>query len=240
MALTGLAIRYDFLQFVSLMLRIGQNEYELVFMHSGFTVFVYPPKESVLDREQLWILELHYVPSAPNYTPREDGKIEYLKVFFRAEKYAVNDWRQLSGFGLDGENDDTMVMAHVQNLLFDGHKEEIWDLGNAWLEVEQKQDYLFHCEFDGSLVRADGTEVEMTFKDDVPFREAIVHVPLNAANPVNTAHAMVARNFKLTESAGNKVYPYDPTRPTWQNIHINSHHTVHLTTPWRQQNSPAP
>ena len=37
----------------------------------------------------------------------------------------------------------------------------------------------------------------------------------------------------LTEFGGNKVHPYDPTRPTLFNIHINSHHTVTLQMPWR-------
>ena len=235
MALPGLATRWDLAQLVFLMLRIGQNEYELVFVNSGFTVYVYPPNEAVLKREQLWILELHYVPSATHYTPREDGEIEYLNVQFRAEEYAVKDWRQLSGLGLDTEEDSWFGFASAENLVIGDYREESWKVLPGWLEVEHTHDYLFHCKFDGSLVRTDGTEVDMEFEDDVPFREAIVYVPLNAANPVNTARAMVARNFKLTESAGSQVHPYDPTKPAHPSIHINSHHTVHLTTPWRQQ-----
>ena len=172
------------------MLRIGQNQYDLVRAQSGFTVFLYPDRDDGLNRQQVWVLEAHYVPGDTQYTPRADGELEYLNLSIRSEFYAVKDWRKLSGLGLDTESNEWIGQACLNNLLFNKYKEECLTLRPGWLEVEHLRDFLFHCEFDGEVVRADETVEEVEFKDDIPFGELVVYVPINAADPVAKAKAL--------------------------------------------------
>ena len=217
------------------MLRIGSNHYELVRVHGGFSVDLTHKSDDVMQREQVWSFEAHFVPAEDKYTLPSHGRPEYLSFSLRSEEYLVADWRQLSGFGLDKEGDHWFGWGSLQNLIREGYKEESWQVIPGWFEVERSQDYLFHCEFFGARRLPDGTEEEMEFKADLPFREATVYVPVNAADPTATARTMAARAVKLTALAGSDVLRYDPTRQSWLNAHINSHHRVTLQTPWRSE-----
>ena len=154
------------------MLRLGDNEYELVRVQSGFSVTLQSPDGDPMKRNQVWKLVAHYAPSERRYTVRADGESEYLRVTFQSEEYAVTDWRQLSGLGLDQAGYHWLGFVSVENLLVGRFDKEQWDVVPGWLEAEWKHDYLFHCEFDGSRKLADGTEEEMEFEDDLPFGEA--------------------------------------------------------------------
>ena len=146
----------------------------------------------------------------------------------------MKDWRQLSGLGLDTEDDEWIGHVYLENLLVGDYRDEGWTIRPGWLEVERVRDYLFHCEFDGSVERADGKEEDVEFKDDVPFQEVITYVPINAADPVAAAQAMARRLVGLTEFAGSRVTPYDAKRPSSLISQINTHHCVTLRTPWLQ------
>jgi hypothetical protein len=217
------------------MLRLGSNQYELVRVHSGFSVTLLPPGEDFMKRDQVWELEACYIPSEHTYTPRADGELEYLKVAFRCEDYAVKDWRQLSGFGLDTDTDKFLVFASVENALLGRFEKESWGVIPGWLEVERTNGYLFHCTFNGFRKLPDGTEEEMEFTDEIPFSEATAYVPINAADPEATAKTMAARAVGLTEGAVTKIHRYDPQKKSYLGIRINTHHRVTLRTPWRQQ-----
>lgn len=217
------------------MLRLGSNEYDLVRVHSGFSVTLFPPGEDRRKRLQKWELEAAYVPREDHYTLRADGEPEYLRVVFQSEEYAVNNWRKLSGLDLDKADDHWFGWAWVENRLVGLTEKENWSIIPGWMEVEPVRDYLFHCEFSGFRKLKDGTEEEMEFKDDLPFKEATAFVPINAADPEATARAMAARTVGLTEFAGSKTQHYDPERQSYLNIRINTHHIVTLQTPWRRQ-----
>jgi hypothetical protein len=216
------------------MLRIGTNEYELVRVQSGFAVTLHSPDVDVLKRNQVWELVAHYAPHENRYTLRADGEPEFLRVVLQSEEYAVKDWRKLSGLGLDQEGDHWFGHAWIENLLVGHYDKEQWSLVPGWLDVELKHDYLFHCEFDGSRKLADGTEEDMEFKDDLPFKEVTAYAPINTADPVAAARAMAARTVGLTEFAESRVQPYDPQRKSHLSIRVNTHHIVTLQTPWRQ------
>lgn len=217
------------------MLRLGNNEYELVRVHSGFSVTLFPPGEDVMKRLQKWELVACYVPRDDRYTLRADGEREYLRLIFQSEEYAVSDWRNLSGLNLDKPDTEWFGWSCMENLLVGLSEKESWSIVPGWLEVEPVRDYLFHCEFNGYRKFKDGADEAMEFKDDLPFAEATAYVPINAADPEATARAMAARTVRLTEFAGSKIRRYDPTQKSWLNIHINTHHRVTLQTPWRRQ-----
>jgi len=218
------------------MLRIGQNHYQLVGVYSGFSVELCAKAEDVLGREQVWDLDLHYVP-ADRYTPRADGELEYLVLTIRSEEYAVADWRKLSGFDLDNDDDHWMGSVALENKMVGRYEQESWKVLLGWLEAERVRDYFFRCRFDGSRILADGTEEEMEFEEELPFREVVAYVPLNAADPVAVARKMAARMVGLQEIAGSRVQPYDPKKETYFDIRINSHHRVTLITPWQGSSS---
>jgi hypothetical protein len=216
------------------MLRIGTNQYELVRLHSGFSVTINPKADDVLHREQVWELETHYLPADADYTPRADGTLEYLKLTLYSEEYAVKDWRKLSGLGLDTESKTWFGHAWLENLLGGcRHAEESWNIIPGWLEVERTEEYLFHCTFDGEIERDNGGKEDVEFEDDIPFRELLVRVPINAADPVATAQAMSARTVGLNEFAASRTQRYDPERKSFARAKINTHHLVTLETPWR-------
>ncbi len=220
------------------MLRIGFNHYELVRVHSGFSVTLTNKSDDAIKREQVWDLEAHYVPSEFRHTPREDGRPEYLRLSLRSEDYHVADWRELSGFGLDTEDDSWFCWAKLENLIAGfPYKAENWRVIPGWLEVKRAGDCLFHCEFFGCRKLADGTEEELEFKDELPFREVTAYVPINAADPLAKAKEMAARMLQLTDIAQSRVQAYDPAKNSYLSLRINSHHCVTLQTPWRQEHA---
>ena len=179
--------------------------------------------------------EAHFVPASEKYTMPEHGRPEYLRFDLLSEEYHVSDWRELSGFGLDKEDGRWFGWSSLTNLIPEGHKKDNWQVLPGWFEVERLRDYLFHCEFFGERKLPDGTEEELEFKADLPFREATAYVPINASDPRAAGRAMAARSLRMTEVAASEVQRYDPTRQTWLNLHINSHHRVTLHTPWRSE-----
>ena len=214
------------------MLRIGANEYELVRVHSGFSVALHAKRDDALGREQVWELEAHYVPGE-NYTPRADGEPEYLSLNIRSEEYQVADWRALSGLGLDTEETTWLGWCSLSNLLVGRYDKESWSLTDGWLEVERLRDYLFHCEYTGARKLADGSFEAVELKDDLPFKEIVAYVPINAADPVAAAKAMAKRTIGLNAFAETRLLPYNPQQKTYFSIHVNSHNRVTLQTPWR-------
>ena len=83
--------------------------------------------------------------------------------------------------------------------------------------------------------RAQETSVlsgEFRLRVEVPFYDATVRVPLNAADPLATAASNARREIGLSAHARHQMNPFDPNRPIWKPIE-NSHHSVLLETPWR-------
>lgn len=214
------------------MLRIGQKQYELVRAQSGFFVELFPPDP--IKRTQSWRLDAHYVPCEGN-PPRADGLWEYLRLTLHSEHYHLDNWRNLTGLGLDNDDEDTWFGgADLENLLAGRfvHEEDIILPGR--LEVTWVNDYLFHCEFDGTLRREDKTEEDLEFADDLPFAEVSVGVPINAADPVATALALAKRAVGLTEISGGRVTRHDWRIKEGRQGPLLDHHQVSLQTPWRQ------
>jgi hypothetical protein len=211
------------------MLRIGQKQYELVRAQSGFHVELFPP--DCLKRTQEWRLDAHYVPCDGN-APRADNKWEYLRLTLHSEKYHLDNWRNLTGLGLDNDDDDWFGSADLENLLagrFE-HEEDLVIPGR--LDVTMAGDYLFHCVFDGILRRDDGEE-DLKFEDDLPFAEVSVGVPINAADPVATALALAKRAVGLTEISGSHITRHDWRVTEKRPGPLEECHRVYLRTPWR-------
>ena len=175
------------------MLRIGQNHYEIIRIHSGFSVDLVHKSDDVMKREQVWNFEAHFVPAEEKYTPAPHDRLEYLRFSLRSEDYHVADWRQLSGFGLDKEDDHWFGWCSLQNLIPEGYKEESWRVIPGWFEVKHRSDYFFRCEFFGARRMPDGTDEELELKAELPFREVTAYVPINAHDPLAAARAMATR-----------------------------------------------
>ena len=187
------------------MLRIGQRQYELVRSQSGFFVELFPP--DLLKRTQEWRLDAHYVP-ADGSAPRDDNKWEYLRLTIHSEKYHLDNWRNLTGLGLDNDDDDWFGSAGLENLLAGRFKHEEDVVIPGRLDLTMAGEYLFHCTFDGTLRRDGAEEEDLEFEDDIPFAGVSVGVPINSADPVATALALAGgrgagRNFRQ---------PHDPAR----------------------------
>lgn len=225
------------------MLRIGTNRYRIVEVNSAITVTLYPPGESVFGRQQVWELETHFVPEKENYTPRPDHELEYLQLWMRAENYQVKDWRNLSDFGMNSEN-DSMIFTSLVNRLVGRYEPEHLpiELDDVSLRrvthpEDSASEFLFDFRMTGIRSMPGDTELEMEVNTNVAFKEAVVYVPLNASNPISVAKVMAGKILKIDKFAGSHVTPYDPNRPTSLLSHINSHHVVTLEMPWSSSTS---
>ena len=214
------------------MLRIGQRQYELVRSQSGFHVEIFPPDS--LKRTQEWRLDAHYVPTDGN-APRDDSKWEYLRLAIFSEKYHLDNWRNLTGLGLDNDDEDIWFgSASLENLLAGRYEDEIFTIMPGRLEVTMAGDYLFHCVFDGILRHGD-VEEDLEFEDDIPFAEVSIGVPINAADPVATALALAGRAVGLTEICGSHMTRHDWRLKEKKPGPLEDHHQVYLQTPWRRR-----
>jgi hypothetical protein len=211
------------------MLRIGQRQYELVRAQSGFHVQLFP--RDFLKRTQEWRLDAHYIPTDRN-TPRDDDEWEYLRLTIFSEKYHLDNWRNLTGLGLDNDDDTWFGSADLENLLEDRFVRKSLTIVPGRLDVTMAGDYLFHCTFDGILRRGDAEE-DLEFEDDIPFAEVSLRVPINAADPVATARALAARAVGLTEISASRVTPYDWRLKEKRQGPLEDCHRVYLRTPWR-------
>ena len=215
------------------MLKIGSNCYEMVDAHSHLSVSLYPPGDGVIKRQQVWGLTASFAPEGDDYTPPTSETDEYLELWMRAENYHVQDWRELSGFGLGEENNLWPVLSSLSNRLEHDSQKSDLPVTVHDLMLKRVEDFIFRCELHGARDLADDTELDLTLFDLLIFKEVVAYVPLNAADPVAAAKAMAAKYIKLTEFAGHQVTPYDPKRHTSLISHINSHHIVTLQTAWR-------
>jgi hypothetical protein len=238
------------------MLHIGSRSYDLVRGQSEFSLTFDSPFHP--QARQHWQLDAQYVPSDDD-PGRDDGHWEHLRLTIQPFIFQVRDWRDLTGFrhkGSDPDNLDPILNNTVtENLLareFQTH-EEVYDVRPDSLTVKRLNGYLFSVELTGGFLRGD-REDELHMLDEIPFAEVMVRVPLNAADPVATARAIMAREIGLTETGPARLTRHDWRRHPSSLIcdennivasrGLGSHpspgapldtsHQVVLTTPWRK------
>ena len=220
------------------MLRIGSRSYDLVRAHSGF--FLWHGLQRHVEHLQRWRMEFHYVPSDQD-PGRPDATWEYLRLSMHPHDYCLADWRDLTGFRSRSFNEELNPLLNwtsLENLLSKSwfHKEELDNPCPENLTIRWNEGYLFTCELDGFLRRSDDAEEEdFHLLDQIPFAEATVEVPINAADPVATARAILAREIKLSECASSRITPHDWRREKDPNAQLSPSHHVSILTPWRQQ-----
>jgi hypothetical protein len=213
------------------MLKIGSREYSLVLANSGLHVSI-QSRDDILG-EQRWRLDAHYIPE-PFQPPLESFTWEYLRLGIWGYAYRVDDWRELGGFGFDSDSSPWLGVSSLENLIDLYRKNEVTDILPGDLTIRRAERHLFHCEFDGVIRGADGTEQELFLCDQLPFASVSLPVPINASDPIKTARSIVARELKLTETCDERLTPYDWRRTdNLPNPKLNPAHQVTLDTPWR-------
>ena len=209
------------------MLRIGERIYELVQAQSGFRVIL-DPSESDDFWQQRWLFDAHYVPAANDPGPPADVLWEYQRVLINPLWLTISHWHDLTTYHpVDHEvNGFYPMAANLENLL-QGRASR--DEGNRIIypdefRVVRREGYLFHCEFDGAIdpqkqessAEKDENEAEpeadeFQLRDEIPFTDVTVRVPINSTDPLATARAIAARELGLTSIGRNHIHPYDPT-----------------------------
>jgi hypothetical protein len=216
------------------MLRIGPRSYDLVRAQSGFhLVLEQSPSKQV---NQTWRLDAHYVPQE-THPPRADGLWEYLRLTLFAHNYAIDDWRDLTGLGLDpldeGEESAWIGSGMIENLLAGRFAHDERDFVPGDFVARRVAGYLFDCELDGVVRDEENAEEEVFLEDQIPFAGVSLHVPINAPDPIKTARAIVAREINLTECAQTRITQYDWRREEKPDARLDDAHRVSLETPWR-------
>jgi hypothetical protein len=175
------------------------------------------------------------VPAATLPT-RDDGQWEYLRLTVQPFDFQANDWRELTGFrhvGAPDELDPDLDYCTVENLLakYDG-KEETHEVSLDEIAVKPVDDYLFNVELAG-IISYRGDEENLHLVEQLPFAEAILHVPINTTDPIAAARAKVAQAIGLKEIESARVVPADWRRKKDPAAPLASNHSIALTTRWR-------
>jgi hypothetical protein len=218
------------------MLQIGTRKYDLVSGQSGFVVWL--ERREHVNSLQQWRLDAHYVPSSDGPSHRADGIWEHLRLTIFPHDYQVANWRELDGLGLgpkDGSAPDPRAaLVSIENLIAPLTAPELFHVVPGELKMRHTEGYHFACEFDGFVRRGDREE-EVRFLDEIPFIQACLRVPINAADPVTNAHARVVRELGAFEIEDGRVTRHDWRRAKDPKATLADGHQVVLRTAWRNQ-----
>lgn len=235
------------------MLRIGERIYELVQSQSGFRVIL-DPSETDDFWQQRWLFDAHYVPAAGDPGPPAGALWEYQRILINPLWLSISHWHDLTTYHpVDhGVNGFYPFAASLENLLQSraSHDEDNRIIYPDEFRVLRREGYLFHCEFEGAVnsqkeepsgeqdeKSAEPAAAEFQLRDEIPFTDVTVRVPINSTDPLAAARAIAARELGLTSIGRSHLRPYNPTPRRHFRTLGTDKHTVLLETPWRDQSS---
>ena len=227
------------------MLTIANRRFQLLSPFSGLSVSLAP--NAISPKQQLWSLHTYWVPEEddPFPLPWEGPRVWHMSIPTLGLR--VSHWHDLKGMEMDPEDLSLLTLgASVQDIATHHSSDApVLSLSIWSLRFISRTGYRFIVEMDGEVppqdsaverkAQAEETSVlsgDFRLRVEVPFYEAAVCVPLNAADPLATAASIARREVGLSAHARHQVNLFDPNRRVWKPIE-NSHHSVLLETPWR-------
>lgn len=229
------------------MLTLGRHNYDLVSAPSGFYLELDPP--TAFKPRQQWRLVAHYVPGVDNEPRAPDEEApEYWVLTVEADRYAVSDWRALSGLGLEPEDDDgdpTTWYGAGELSCHLGPKSggiggpKCFNLVMGDMTVRRRSGYWFDCELTAFVTFEEGgNEQELVLRDSFPFAGVGMSLPINATP--SAARARAWREIGPLEVAHAHVVPPDWRRKTRPEADLEEMQRIFLHTPCRKRGVSGP
>ena len=222
------------------MLQIANRSFSLAVPFSGVSLRLAP--NATGPKQHRWSLNAVFVPEEDDNAlpPWRDPEMWRLGIQ-QIIGLHVTHWHQLESFEVDEDDLDILSLgSSLHNIARCGAGENpALSLAFCSFRFVRREGYLLTLEADGEVFpQTDPSEGdlsgEFTLRAQIPFHQISIAVPLNAPDPLATAAGIARREIGLTTHARTLERRFDPSQPVWKPVE-NSHHTVLLETPWRQE-----